>query len=190
MFKESTLIYNFLNRDQFIPCCCSWTWPFPGSLSLGQLWSFDVPSLQPTHRPGPVPPFSRWCQWHSVPVWWVKLEKLGLVALQWWSSEKLSNTAENICKSTQSILRMFGKHVHGRSIAFLLMSASSYLFPLGPPRASPDDPVVPTESVPPETPDMCDPTLSFDAVSTLRGEILFFKDRSDRKLFFSIYSFW
>lgn len=112
MFKESTLIYNFLNRDQFIPCCCSWTWPFPGSLSLGQLWSFDVPSLQPTHRPGPVPPFSRWCRWHSVPVWWVMLEKLGLVALQWWSSEKLSNAAENICESTQSILRMFGKHVH------------------------------------------------------------------------------
>ncbi|XP_006907577.1 stromelysin-2 [Pteropus alecto] len=47
----------------------------------------------------------------------------------------------------------------------------------GPPSASPDDPVVPTESVPPETPAMCDPTLSFDAVSTLRGEILFFKDR-------------
>ncbi|ELK16518.1 Stromelysin-2 [Pteropus alecto] len=46
----------------------------------------------------------------------------------------------------------------------------------GPPSASPDDPVVPTESVPPETPAMCDPTLSFDAVSTLRGEILFFKD--------------
>ncbi|KAF6333571.1 matrix metallopeptidase 10 [Rhinolophus ferrumequinum] len=47
----------------------------------------------------------------------------------------------------------------------------------GPPPTSPADPVVPTESVPPETPDMCDPTLSFDAVSTLRGEILFFKDR-------------
>ncbi|ELK16520.1 Stromelysin-1 [Pteropus alecto] len=51
----------------------------------------------------------------------------------------------------------------------------------GPPPASPDDPVVPTESVPPETPAMCDPTLSFDAVSTLRGEILFFKDRFDEK---------
>lgn len=47
----------------------------------------------------------------------------------------------------------------------------------GPASASPADPVVPTESVPPETPAMCDPTLSFDAVSTLRGEILFFKDR-------------
>ncbi|XP_008582863.1 PREDICTED: stromelysin-1 [Galeopterus variegatus] len=49
----------------------------------------------------------------------------------------------------------------------------------GPPPASPDDPVVPTESVPPgpETPTMCDPALSFDAVSTLRGEMLFFKDR-------------
>ncbi|KAM5318413.1 LOW QUALITY PROTEIN: stromelysin-1-like [Glossophaga mutica] len=46
----------------------------------------------------------------------------------------------------------------------------------GPPPASPDEPVVPTESVPPETPAMCDPTLSFDAVSTLRGEFLFFKD--------------
>ncbi|XP_058925888.1 stromelysin-1-like [Kogia breviceps] len=49
----------------------------------------------------------------------------------------------------------------------------------GPPTASPDDSVVPTESVPPEpgTPATCDPALSFDAVSTLRGEILFFKDR-------------
>ncbi|XP_022416252.1 stromelysin-1-like [Delphinapterus leucas] len=49
----------------------------------------------------------------------------------------------------------------------------------GPPTASRDDPVVPTESVPPEpgTPATCDPALSFDAVSTLRGETLFFKDR-------------
>ncbi|XP_045674095.1 stromelysin-1-like [Phyllostomus hastatus] len=47
----------------------------------------------------------------------------------------------------------------------------------GPPPASPDEPVVPTESVPPKTPAMCDPTLSFDAASTLRGEFLFFKDR-------------
>ncbi|XP_012514644.1 PREDICTED: stromelysin-1-like [Propithecus coquereli] len=49
----------------------------------------------------------------------------------------------------------------------------------GPPSASLDDTLVPTESVPPahETPAMCDPALSFDAVSTLRGEVLFFKDR-------------
>ncbi|XP_036885693.1 stromelysin-2-like [Sturnira hondurensis] len=47
----------------------------------------------------------------------------------------------------------------------------------GPPSASPDEPAVPTESIPPETPAMCDPTLSFDTVSTLRGEFLFFKDR-------------
>ncbi|XP_057604714.1 stromelysin-1-like [Hippopotamus amphibius kiboko] len=49
----------------------------------------------------------------------------------------------------------------------------------GPPQASPDDPVVPTEPVPPEpgTPAACDPALSFDAISTLRGEILFFKGR-------------
>lgn len=39
--------------------------------------------------------------------------------------------------------------------------------------------VTPTEPVPPrsKTPAKCDPALSFDAVSTLRGEILFFKDR-------------
>ncbi|KAM9221312.1 stromelysin-1-like [Dugong dugon] len=49
----------------------------------------------------------------------------------------------------------------------------------GPPPASSDKPVVPTESSPPapETPAMCDPALSFDAVGTLRGEILFFKGR-------------
>ncbi|XP_051011711.1 stromelysin-2 isoform X2 [Acomys russatus] len=39
--------------------------------------------------------------------------------------------------------------------------------------------VVPVSSVSPrpETPAKCDPALSFDAVSTLRGEFLFFKDR-------------
>ncbi|XP_003415651.1 stromelysin-2 [Loxodonta africana] len=49
----------------------------------------------------------------------------------------------------------------------------------GPPPASPEEPVVPTEFIPPapETPAMCDPDLSFDAVSTLRGEMLFFKGR-------------
>ncbi|XP_060232887.1 stromelysin-1 [Meriones unguiculatus] len=49
----------------------------------------------------------------------------------------------------------------------------------GPPPGSPDVPVVPTESnsLEPETSLMCSPALSFDAVSTLRGEILFFKDR-------------
>ncbi|XP_062950411.1 stromelysin-2 [Cynocephalus volans] len=49
----------------------------------------------------------------------------------------------------------------------------------GPPPTSSDDLTMPTESVPPgpETPTMCDPALSFDAISTLRGEILLFKDR-------------
>uniref|UniRef100_G1LUK6 Stromelysin-1 n=1 Tax=Ailuropoda melanoleuca TaxID=9646 RepID=G1LUK6_AILME len=70
----------------------------------------------------------------------------------------------------------------------------------GSPSVSPDDPAVPPESVPPgpETPAACDPSLSFDAISTLRGEILFFKDRhfwrkSLRTLepgFYLISSFW
>uniref|UniRef100_A0A8D0IAP4 Stromelysin-1 n=1 Tax=Sus scrofa TaxID=9823 RepID=A0A8D0IAP4_PIG len=70
----------------------------------------------------------------------------------------------------------------------------------GPPPASPPEPVEPTESTPPEpgTPATCDPALSFDAISTLRGEILFFKDRhfwrkSFRRLepeFHLISSFW
>ncbi|KAM9221314.1 stromelysin-2 [Dugong dugon] len=49
----------------------------------------------------------------------------------------------------------------------------------GPPPASPDEPMVPKKFIPPATqmPSLCDPALSFDAVSTLRGEILFFKDR-------------
>ncbi|XP_026361070.3 stromelysin-1 [Ursus arctos] len=70
----------------------------------------------------------------------------------------------------------------------------------GSPSVSPDDPAVPPEPVPPgpETPAACDPSLSFDAISTLRGEILFFKDRhfwrkSLRTLepgFYLISSFW
>ncbi|KAM4828208.1 stromelysin-1-like isoform 2-T2 [Thomomys bottae] len=46
----------------------------------------------------------------------------------------------------------------------------------GPPLSSPEAPQTPS---PPEpaTPTKCDPALSFDAVCTLRGEILFFKDR-------------
>ncbi|XP_045653473.1 stromelysin-1 [Ursus americanus] len=70
----------------------------------------------------------------------------------------------------------------------------------GSPSVSPDDPAVPPEHVPPgpETPAACDPNLSFDAISTLRGEILFFKDRhfwrkSLRTLepgFYLISSFW
>uniref|UniRef100_A0A8C6QU84 Peptidase metallopeptidase domain-containing protein n=1 Tax=Nannospalax galili TaxID=1026970 RepID=A0A8C6QU84_NANGA len=50
----------------------------------------------------------------------------------------------------------------------------------GPPPPSPDVLMVPMSSVPPRRPEMpakCDPTLSFDAISTLRGELLFFKDR-------------
>ncbi|XP_021028391.1 stromelysin-2 [Mus caroli] len=47
------------------------------------------------------------------------------------------------------------------------------------PSPSSDATVVPVLPVSPrpETPDKCDPALSFDAVSTLRGEVLFFKDR-------------
>ncbi|XP_030773717.1 stromelysin-2 [Rhinopithecus roxellana] len=49
----------------------------------------------------------------------------------------------------------------------------------GPPPASTEEPLVPTISVPSGsgTPAKCDPALSFDAISTLRGEYLFFKDR-------------
>ncbi|XP_076969235.1 stromelysin-1-like [Tamandua tetradactyla] len=49
----------------------------------------------------------------------------------------------------------------------------------GAPTASPEEHLVPTEPNPPEpgTPATCNPALSFDAVSTLRGEMLFFKDR-------------
>ncbi|KAB0370815.1 stromelysin-1-like [Muntiacus reevesi] len=73
-------------------------------------------------------------------------------------------------------------------------------FLYGSPPVPPNDPSVPTESVPPEagTPAACDPALSFDAISTLRGEILFFKGRhfwrkSFRTLepeFHLISSFW
>ncbi|XP_046926382.1 stromelysin-1-like [Lynx rufus] len=69
-----------------------------------------------------------------------------------------------------------------------------------PPMSSPDGPAGPTESVPPEpgTPATCDPALSFDAVSSLRGEILFFKDRhfwrkslrTPEPGFYLISSFW
>ncbi|XP_021484220.1 stromelysin-2 [Meriones unguiculatus] len=47
------------------------------------------------------------------------------------------------------------------------------------PRPSSDITVVPMSSVSPRpvTPAKCDPALSFDAVSSLRGELLFFKDR-------------
>jgi hypothetical protein len=37
--------------------------------------------------------------------------------------------------------------------------------------------VVPNEPTPPTTPDSCDATMVLDAVSTLRGEMLFFKGR-------------
>ncbi|KAL4697376.1 hypothetical protein H8959_003074 [Pygathrix nigripes] len=49
----------------------------------------------------------------------------------------------------------------------------------GPPPASTEEPLVPTISIPSGsgTPTKCDPALSFDAISTLRGEYLFFKDR-------------
>ncbi|XP_020023665.1 stromelysin-1-like [Castor canadensis] len=70
----------------------------------------------------------------------------------------------------------------------------------GPPPPSSANPAVPTKSAPQEsgTLDKCDAALSFDAISTLRGEILFFKDRhfwrkSLRILepgFYSISSFW
>ncbi|XP_008828166.1 stromelysin-1 [Nannospalax galili] len=70
----------------------------------------------------------------------------------------------------------------------------------GSPPASSDVPVVPSKpsSPKPGVSAMCDPDLSFDAVSTLRGEILFFKDRhfwrkslrTPEPGFYSISSFW
>lgn len=43
-----------------------------------------------------------------------------------------------------------------------------------------DNPIQPTG---PSTPTACDPRLTFDAITTLRGEILFFKDKYKIKLF-------
>ncbi|XP_002708607.2 stromelysin-2 [Oryctolagus cuniculus] len=70
----------------------------------------------------------------------------------------------------------------------------------GPPPTSPRTSVVPTEPIPPASgiPAKCDPALSFDAISTLRGEILFFKNRyfwrrshwSSEPGFHLISSFW
>lgn len=67
------------------------------------------------------------------------------------------------------------------------MPAFPNLFPSGAPTTPKTNYVTPTEPVPPrsKTPAKCDPALSFDAVSTLRGEILFFKDRSGNKNLFS-----
>lgn len=85
-------------------------------------------------------------------------------------------------QSAQSPLGVSGKYVPWQKHHILLMFASSRLFSVGPPPASPDDPVKPTESASPQTPAKCDPTLSLDAVTTLRGEILFFKDRSGQEI--------
>lgn len=43
-----------------------------------------------------------------------------------------------------------------------------------------DNPIQPTG---PSTPIACDPRLTFDAITTLRGEILFFKDKYKIELF-------
>ena len=93
---------------------------------------------------------------------------------------------------TRGTLRTCGKHIQWQKHHFLLMFASSPPSPLGSPLVSPNDPVVPTESVPPEpgTPAACDPALSFDAISTLRGEILFFTGRSVQKTLYSYLFFW
>lgn len=84
--------------------------------------------------------------------------------------------------SKSEFWRVWGKHTIDRG-HISPNFASFNLFPLGPPRASPDVPVVPTKpnSPEPESSLMCSPDLSFDAVSTLRGEFLFFKDRSDKR---------
>lgn len=49
-----------------------------------------------------------------------------------------------------------------------------------------DNPVQPTGS---STPTACDPRLTFDAITTLRGEILFFKDKYVIELFLPLASF-
>ncbi|XP_006887415.1 PREDICTED: stromelysin-2 [Elephantulus edwardii] len=49
----------------------------------------------------------------------------------------------------------------------------------GPPPSSTDNTTAPTESIPTQSqpPAKCDPDLSFDAVTAMRGEIIFFKDK-------------
>ncbi|XP_006887411.1 PREDICTED: stromelysin-2-like [Elephantulus edwardii] len=70
----------------------------------------------------------------------------------------------------------------------------------GPPPPSSDKTTVPVKPVRSKSkaPSVCDPDLSFDAVSTLRGEILFFKDRyywrkirmNHKPILFSISLYW
>lgn len=86
---------------------------------------------------------------------------------------------------------MFGKLINWQKHH---ISPNVCIFTSVPFRASPishDDPEVPTESVPPGsgTPATWDPA-SLDVISTLRGKVLFLKDRSDQKIIFSYLFFW
>lgn len=72
-----------------------------------------------------------------------------------------------------SIYHVFHKHVVHAFFGFFFLN----FFLLLPEGISPKFASLSSAKPPPRTPDKCDPDLSFDAVTALQQEVLFFKDR-------------
>lgn len=129
-------------------CGCPWVWTLPGLVSLWWPWCSHVPHVH-VQEPWQLHFATRWCQRNPVSLW------LGLTC---WTINSCLRSKKNQCL-------LFG-------LSKYLMT---YIFTFTGPNPDRDPFVVGPQ--PPATPDACDSTMVLDAVTTLRGEMLFFKDR-------------
>ncbi|CAF90586.1 unnamed protein product, partial [Tetraodon nigroviridis] len=168
-----------------------------GRQSHGDLYPFDGPQGTLAHAFAPAPGIGGDAHFDEDELFTFRSEEGQCPHLDAGVPETLGGAPEPVCAATGYVLFLVAAHEFGHSLGLSHSSdPGALMFPIYT-HSNPDSFVLPQDDVrgiqslygpnpegplgpgpePPTTPDACDSKLVLDAVTTLRGEIYFFKGR-------------
>lgn len=162
----SCLTVFYPNSLQPVSCGDPWVWPRPRFVPFLRCRSADVPRLLICQR---LPTVWRWHWRHSSSLWWeIQITSLDNIwfSCAWWTL-LMHYSLHGHTVSMWQFCRSFTSFFCGNMAKSLKVRYA----PTGP---NPNPRKVKPK---PDAPNKCDPMLSFDAVTELRGETIIFKDR-------------